>query len=439
MNTNNPMNENNENRREETPKTIIDVPYNVIPPTSNYYHETIKEHDKKKKGGWSKFLVGVMVASLVGGTSIGAGFAITAPYANALYERNTGNSLPGATTAETVGNQVADTNAQQVSYVPSYNGTNPIPDIADSVGPSVVSIQNNKIVANWSGEFTQSGLGSGVIFKEDEEKVYIMSNAHVVEGASTLSVTLLGNAKVPAQIVGYDTVTDIAVVSVLQEDIPEELREQIKPAPLGDSDSLRVGDMAIAIGTPINEAYNNTVTVGYISALDRQINLTDQQFNLIQTDAAINPGNSGGALVGPTGEVIGINTIKLVDSEIEGMGFAIPINDVKPIVEEIMTHGKIIRPSLGILGENLQEELGSYWEIPVGILIHEVVPGSSADLAGIKPGDIIIEFDNKRISTVEELQDILLEKQVGDVSQVKVVRGSQKYEANVKLQAMPLK
>ena len=260
-----------------------------------------------------------------------------------------------------------------------------------------------------------------------------MSNAHVVEGASSLTVTFLGNTKVPADIVGYDTVTDIAVVSVNKADVPADIVNEIKPAALGDNSELRVGDLAVAIGTPIDEAYENTVTVGVISALDRQINLTDQKLNLIQTDAAINPGNSGGALVGPTGEVIGINTVKLVDSEIEGMGFAIPINDVKPIVDEIMAYGSIQRPVLGIVGENLTEELGNYYDMPVGIMVVQVQPGSSAAIAGMKQGDIIIEFDGERISTLEQLKEILLNKKVGDQASVKVVRGSEKVDLNVKL------
>ena len=139
-------------------------------------------------------------------------------------------------------------------------------------------------------------------------------------------------------------------------------------------------------------------------------------------------------MVGPTGEVVGINTIKLVDSEIEGMGFAIPINDVKPIVEELMTTGSIARPVLGIVGENLTEELGNYWDIPVGIMVVQVQPGTSADVAGIKQGDVILEFDGQRISTMEELKELLLDRKVGDQVKVKVVRGSQKLTLDVKLQ-----
>lgn len=418
------------------PRANKDIPLPpYIEPNGTYYHETIKEKKRGSKaskkqgpGGFGKFAAGLVIVSMVGGVSLGAGYAFTAPLANKLYEDKYG-----------ITREVAEKNevtpyAQSTGYVTPLSVNNSIADIAESVGPSVVSIKNNKLITTWAGEFNQEGLGSGVIFKVDDQKVYIISNAHVVKGATTLTVTFLGNSKVPANIVGYDTITDIAVVAVDKADIPADIVGQIKPAILGDNDKLRVGDLAVAIGTPIDEAYENTVTVGVVSALDREISLTDQKLNLIQTDAAINPGNSGGALVGPTGEVVGINTIKLVDSEIEGMGFAIPINDVKPIVEELMTTGSIARPVLGIVGENLTEELGNYWDIPVGIMVVQVQPGTSADVAGIKQGDVILEFDGQRISTMEELKELLLDRKVGDQVKVKVVRGSQKLTLDVKLQ-----
>lgn len=397
---------------------------------SAYYHETIKTKQSKCfKNSFSKFIAAVLIISIVGGSSIGAGFAVAKP----LVEQFTGI---GVIPEEEESAKSTDT-AYTSSYVAPLTINNSIADIAENVGPSVVSIKNNKTVATWAGEFNQSGLGSGVIFDEDEEKIYIITNAHVVEGASTLTVTFLGNEKSSAMLVGADTITDIAVVAVNKVDIPEEARSQIRLAPIGDSSNIRVGDLAIAIGNPINEAYNNTVTVGVISALNREINITDQKLNLIQTDAAINPGNSGGALVGPSGEVIGINTIKLVDGTIEGMGFALPMNDVMPIVGELMEKGRIVRPSLGIKGQDLTEELGNFYEIPVGILIIQVVPGSSADMGGIKPGDIILEFDDQKITTMNELKQILLTKKVDDLINVKLIRGASKHTIQVKLQEMP--
>ncbi len=401
-----------------------------------YYHETIKEEPKKakRKGRTGRIVAGVLAGSLVGGAAAGVGFAFAAPYGEAYYHQLVGTeSIP----AEKVEELTPYTTP--LNYTLNTTSENPVPIISEKLGPSVVSINNNSTVTTWMGEFSQASLGSGVIFYQNEEKVYIISNAHVVEGANTLTVTFLGNTRVQGHIIGYDTSTDIAVVGVDKADIPEEMQGQIKEAPLGDSDMLRVGEQVVAIGTPIDEAYYNTVSVGYVSALGRQVSLTDQELTLIQTDAAINPGNSGGALVGPTGEVIGINTMKLANSEnsIEGMGFAIPINDVKPVVEELMRYGKIIRPSLGITGQNMTEEFGAYWEIPVGIHVYEVIPGSSADLGGINPGDIIIEFGDVRIATMEELKDLLGKKKVGDEVRIKVVRGSEKISLDIRLQEMP--
>jgi serine protease Do len=179
------------------------------------------------------------------------------------------------------------------------------------------------------------------------------------------------------------------------------------------------------------------VTVGVISALNREVQLTDKKLNLIQTDAAINPGNSGGALVGPTGEVIGINTIKLVDSQIEGMGFAIPINDIKPILEEILQFGTISRPALGIIGSDISAEQSELYELPIGVLIREVTPGGSADLAGITANDILFQFDGVQITGMNQLKELLNGKKVGDTVEVKVIRNNAKKTFQLKLREMP--
>lgn len=381
------------------------------------------EVNQKPKKSFKRFITGALIVSLVGGGSIGASFAVTSGLMNNV-----------ALTEKEVAKKVANSENYQVM---STVTNNPISTIAQEVGPSIVSIINDQVVQTVIGDYKQSGLGSGVIFKEDEEKVYMITNAHVVEGATSLTVNFLGNYKVKAELVGMDKLTDIAVVAVNKVDIPKEAAADIKVAPLGNSDELKVGEMAIAIGTPIDEAYNNTVTVGVVSALNRKISVPDKELNLIQTDAAINPGNSGGALVGPTGEVMGINTIKLVESGVEGMGFAIPINDVKPIVDEIMQEGRVKRPVLGISGQNMIESLGQTYEIPVGIFVANVMPGSSADIAGIKPKDIILEFDGQKVTTMEELKPLLQAKKIGDVVKVRLIRGGEKVEVEVQLKEAP--
>ncbi|WP_069998093.1 S1C family serine protease [Cellulosilyticum sp. I15G10I2] len=389
---------------------------------------------QKKKGSFGKFITGLVVVSLVGGLSIGASFAFLSPYANDYYNTNHKNNglINNGQDGQLTGNILEGANR-----VLPLTTNNSITDIANNIGPSVVSIKNNQVVTTWYGEFNQAGLGSGVIFKQDDKKIYIVSNAHVVEGSNSLVVNFLGNTKVEAEMIGADTVTDIAVIAVEKSDIPAEALNDIKVAPLGDSDYLHVGELAVAIGNPIDEAYNNTVTVGVISALNREVQLVDKKLKLIQTDAAINPGNSGGALVGPTGEVIGINTIKLVDSQIEGMGFAIPINDIKPIIEEILQNGKISRPALGIVGKDIDVKAAELYEIPIGVYIVEVAAGSSAELAGMRANDILFQFDGIQITGMNQLKELLNTKKVGDAVEVKIIRNNEKKTLQLKLREMP--
>lgn len=402
-----------------------DASFDTSPPP----REPVKK--PHKKGSFGHFVTGLLIVSLVGGASIGASFAFVAPYAQDYYAKRYKNG-------ETTPPSGADLQQGQAVAPTLIATTTPAVDIAKNIGPCVVSIKNNKVVATWFGEFNQAGLGSGVIFKQDNDKVYIVTNAHVVEGANSLLVNFLGNTKVEAELVGADTLTDIAVVAVDKKSIPEEALAGIRVAPLGDSDKLQVGELAVAIGTPIGEAYRNTLTGGYISALDRELEISqgERTLKLIQTDAAINPGNSGGALVGPTGEVIGINSVKLA-GEVEGIGFAIPINDVKPIIAEILENGKVSRPVLGIAGTDVSARSSQLFEIPMGIYIEEVYEGSSADLAGLKADDILFEFDGTKITSMANLKELLNKKKVGDVVQVKVIRGNSKKTIEVKLREAP--
>jgi serine protease Do len=404
-----------------------EIPYTQS--THSFYQETVKPPQKER--GFKNIVIIALIASLVGGLGIGLGIGmISVMVPLAKYQTTAEN-----TAMETI--PLEEESYVETPRVLPITADGTIADIAENVGPSVVSIVNNKTVSTWAGEFTQSGLGSGVIFSEDASRYYIVTNAHVVESATNLVVTFLGNEKTPGSIVGADTVTDIAIVAVKKEDMTPETLSEVRIATLGDSDNLRVGELTVAIGTPVAEAYNNTVTVGVVSALNRQVELTDNQISLIQTDAAINPGNSGGALVGPTGEVIGINTLKLVEEQIEGMGFALSINDVKPILEELMQNGRIIRPSLGITGKNMTESIGKYYSIPVGIIVVQVVPGSSAELAGLQVGDIILEFDNQKITTMDELKQCLRTKKIGDTVTLKLLRGNGQMDLSVKLYEMP--
>ncbi|ONI44949.1 hypothetical protein AN641_05290 [Candidatus Epulonipiscioides gigas] len=388
-------------------------------------HEDMYGNSKEqnKSSSFLKFVTGMIIFSLITGSVAGGSYALINEY---LERQKPQEQLP--LFQEAVDREINITPVSTIIAKP-----NTITQIAENVGPSIVSIINNQTIQYRIAEFQASGLGSGVIFYEDDEKIYIISNAHVVDGAETLTVTFLGNSKVNAHIIGKDTLTDIAIVGVNKDDLPLELIGKISVAPLGNSDALRVGDLAIAIGTPLDEAYNNTVTAGIISAINRTLDVSSEsEMKLIQTDAAINPGNSGGALIGPSGEVIGINTIKLVDNTVEGMGFAIPINDVKLIVDELLETGRIIRPSLGITGATMTQDIVQF-EFPVGVFVESVVPGSAADIGGIKANDIILEFDNTKITTMEELRTLLAPKRVGDQVVVRVSRAGQNLDLNLTL------
>lgn len=407
-------------------------------PRREYYYETIKEtRPERKQTSWRKFILGIVLASVIGGSAVGASFSFIQPFAKQFIENRYGFG-DTIKEEEKVEFKFDDGATNVVTTIDNNSSKSPVVQIAKSVGPSVVSITPTTTgVDYWNREFISQGLGSGVIFNVSDDKVYIITNSHVVEEATTLTVNFLGNTKVPAQLVGRDSTSDIAVVSVNKNEIPDSIRDSIKPAPMGNSDELEVGELAVAIGNPIDESYHNTVTAGVISALDREISLPDKKLNLIQTDAAINPGNSGGALVGSAGTVIGINTVKLVDSKIEGMGFAIPINDVKPIVEELMNKGTVARPYLGITGADVTEETAAFLDFPIGIYVQDVMPGSGAYAAGIQKGDIIIEFDGVKISSMEKLSSIIRSHKPNDVVSLKLVRGSQKKELKVTLLQQP--
>jgi serine protease Do len=253
------------------------------------------------------------------------------------------------------------------------------------------------------------GTGSGIIM---DNQGHIITNNHVVEGVNDIKVILYDGKELEATLVGRDPQTDLAVIKV----DPKGLI----PAELGDSSKLEVGELAVAIGSPMGTEYAGSVTAGIVSGLNRQVNVGDNTIKLIQTDAAINPGNSGGALVNSEGKVIGINTIKLAETTVEGMGFAIPINEAKPIVQEIISNKKIARPYLGISGQTITKELADQNKVPQGVYVLDVVAYSGADRAGIRKGDIITRLDGKKVTTIEELIAAIKNHKVGDVVQVEI-------------------
>lgn len=293
-------------------------------------------------------------------------------------------------------------------------------DIAKDLEPSVVAITSEAVQNSLWGETVGTSSGSGVVFDLTTKHVYILTNNHVIENSVNLNVTFFGEHHYPAEIVGADPDSDLAVLIVKKDDIAVEEFEKIRKVSLGNSDDIQVGEMAIAIGNPLG--YNNTVTVGVISALDRYISDDLNSLSLIQTDAAINPGNSGGALVNAYGELIGINTIKIADTAVEGIGFAIPINSAVPILEELILQGYVSRPFIGIHGRDVTEELAQLYDIPIGVFVNDIIARTPASRSSLKKYDIIVDIEGFEITTMLSLTQAINDFSVGDLVSMTVMR-----------------
>lgn len=318
-------------------------------------------------------------------------------------------------------------NTTQISTSSDAVVNSDIANVAANVMPSVVSITNLSVqeVQNFffGGSTVQKyeSSGSGIIIGQNDSELLIVSNNHVVEGSSTLTVTFADDESVEAQIKGTDADLDLAVIVVPLSKIKDSTMDAIKVANLGDSDALVVGEPTIAIGNALG--YGQSVTTGIVSALDRKIDDFDSK--LIQTDAAINPGNSGGALLNAAGEVIGINTVKVSADAVEGMGYAIPISDVSDVLKELMnkeTRLKVNeseRGTVGISGTSVDESASKLYGMPEGVYISEIVKGGAADKAGVPKGCIIAKFDGTTIRSMEDLQGQLEYYKAGE--QVEIV------------------
>ena len=300
--------------------------------------------------------------------------------------------------------------------------------VAKSVGPAVVGITNRVVARDFfNRQVEATGWGSGVIFRSDG---YIVTNNHVVEGTHELIVSLSDGRTFNGELVGADELTDIAVVKIDAKDLPV--------AKFGNSDDIVVGEPAIAIGNPMGLEYSGSVTVGVISALNRQISGNDV-VSYLQTDAAINQGNSGGALVNADGELIGIPSVKIVRNGFEGMAFAIPINTVKSVVDDIVSKGYVARPYLGItpFDKPTAARYGYTLSIDKGVYVFQVALGGAADRAGLQRDDIILSLDGKEVNSVSEIRAAINSHKVGDKIKIVFVRGGSSHTVDVVLQEMP--
>lgn len=382
----------------------------------NEYRETVQA--PRKKNSWARKAAGITAAAVLFGTV--AGGVMTG--VNYVGARLTGLADITATApAETEGTttaQVPETSAASNNgSTTAVSTVTDVSSIAEKAMPSLVAINDTMTVEqnNFFGmpqTYQAQSSGSGIIVGQNDTELLIATNNHVVSGATDMKVTFTDSTQIAAAVKGTDSATDLAIIAVKLSDIPSDTMSKIKVATLGDSDNVKVGQQIIAIGNALG--YGQSLTVGYISALDREI--TDEngiQHTYIQTDAAINPGNSGGALLDLNGNVIGINAAKNASTEVEGMGFAIPISKAQEILNNLMTKktreavDESAQGYLGIQGTNIDANASKEYGMPVGIYVYKIVEGGAAANSDLKEKDIITKFDGQSVTNMEELKQML--------------------------------
>ncbi len=379
---------------------------------------------EKKKRPFATALVAAVLSSAITAGAFSVGFVV--------YNNKAGiNNAPEAATQQ-VTQSSSDAQSPALASYKLGKKVLTIPEIAEKVGPSVVGVinkakvQGQRVYDPFTGRYyyygpsgdsdslVEQGSGSGIIISD---KGYIVTNQHVIENASEISVILNTGEEISAELVGADSKTDLAVLKI-KTDV------KLTVATLGDSTAVQVGELAVAIGNPMGMEFSGSVTAGIISAVNRTMTIEDRTYNLLQTDAAINNGNSGGALINQFGEVVGINSVKLSTTGVEGMGFAIAISEAKPIIDDLMNEGYVTgRPLVGIA---IQETM-------YGMFIAEVSEGSGAEKAGLEVGDIIVSVDGEKVKTTAEINELRDKKKPGDTMLFKVVHDGETKEVNVKL------
>ena len=385
------------------------------------------EIPKKKKDSFGKKLLKKAAAALVIGAVAGGAF---------LGVVSAGFQIFGIGKVEQTVAEVQKAPNQQLA-ASTVKDSIDVTHIAEECMPSVVSITNKGVqeIRSWFGTYQQetSGSGSGIIIGENSTELLIVTNYHVVADSTELSVYFSFDEEqeeqnvVSAKIKGYDSQKDLAVISVKLSDIPSETKAKIVIATVGDSSQLKVGEQVVAIGNALG--YGQSVTTGIVSALNREVSVSGSNGEvitnrLIQTDAAINPGNSGGALINMRGEVIGINSVKLASQEVEGMGYAIPITAVEEIIGDLMnkeTRDKVPTEKAGYLGIeclSVTSDAAQMYDMPVGVYVKSVVPGSAAERAGLKAGDVIIKLDGSSIASDQELIEALGYYEAGETVEI---------------------
>lgn len=395
------------------------------------YTESNQEPENKRPKKKGRKAVAVVCAGMV----FGLVASVTFQASNYMVERVLGKSERTTSTTKNTSSSSTNVNSTKLTQTKS-TVTSDISEIVENAMPSVVSITNisvQQVQSFFQGtqEYESQSSGSGIIIGKNDSELLVVSNNHVVSGSDTLTVTFINNTSVEAQIKGTDPDKDLAVVAVPLDKIDEDTMSQIAVATLGDSSELKVGEPVIAIGNALG--YGQSVTNGIVSAKDRTLSSSNPEgeteensVKYIQTNAAINPGNSGGALLNMNGEVIGINTAKVADSAVEGMGYAIPVSDVSDIIEDLMnrtTRTKVNegeQGQLGITGFDVAEENAAMYGMPKGVYISKIAEESGAEKAGLTKGSIIVEFDGTAIDSMATLQERLQYYKAGETVSVTV-------------------
>lgn len=380
--------------------------------------QVIPVHKKKR---WKQVMAFLLILSLVGGSTYTIGYYYGQINLNeAALDEKIDQLLKSNYRSEIYASVVEYMDEKPEQFGASDMGYS---EIYKNVSGSIVGITSKKTYYDWFNiERTTGGSGSGVLISETKDLFYIVTNFHVIEGATEVIVDISDGIVIDAVLVGHDSDTDLAVLSIKKNDIPDLMMTTLKPIAVGDSDELKVGEPAIAIGNPLG--YDRTLTAGFVSAVERDVK-EENSMKYIQIDAAINPGNSGGALVNRKGELVGINSAKIVDTLVEGIGFAIPSNTMMPIVAELIKTGYVARPFIGIGGVDISEDDSELYEIPMGVMIRYVYENSPAAKAGLKEADLIIEIDNVKIFNMADLTEYLGGLKPGDTIEVKIIRNGE--------------
>ena len=392
-------------------------------PQNNTPMEPKKPHGKNNKNAakWAKKIGAVALSAvLFGGVAGGVFTGVT--YATGATAKAKATQTESDSSQQTTTTKLQTATASTSTASSTSSGSMDVTSIVQSAMPSIVAITNKSVqeVQNYFSMFSRGGgtqeqevesQGSGIIIGQNDSELLIATNNHVVEGADTLSVCFADDNACEATVKGTDSDNDLSVIAVKLSDISDDTMSQIKIAEIGDSNQLQVGEQVVAIGNALG--YGQSVTTGIVSAVNRQLEDSNSENGFIQTDAAINPGNSGGALLNMQGQVIGINSAKLASTEVEGMGYAIPVSTASPIFEDLMNRQTRTKVSsdqaaaLGIKGQTVDSSIAEAYGIPQGVYVAEIEQGSAAEKAGITAGSVITKFDDTTIESMDDLKSCL--------------------------------